>query len=117
MKGELRKELRVKPCPVVFVALSAGTKALYVQGFSGTRIFLYEWKHVVDAVHAKGGVSSVRFWHAGSVSNSVTDPQLLSNGGDVADFTPPRRLETNEIPQIVNDFRQRLRVFVDTLWQ
>ncbi|TQD96565.1 hypothetical protein C1H46_017815 [Malus baccata] len=33
--NELVEELRVKPCPVVFVAHSAGTKALYVQGFSG----------------------------------------------------------------------------------
>ncbi|XP_040367444.1 LOW QUALITY PROTEIN: 12-oxophytodienoate reductase 2 [Rosa chinensis] len=79
------------------------------------------WKPIVDAVHAKGGVFFCQIWHAGRVSNSgafsnkwsapisCTDkpltPQVLSDGVDVAEFTPPRQLRTDEIPQIVNDFR------------
>ncbi|XP_050219467.1 12-oxophytodienoate reductase 2-like [Mercurialis annua] len=78
------------------------------------------WKPIVDAVHAKGGIFFCQIWHVGRVSNSgfqpngqapisCTDksltPQLRANGIDVADFTPPRRLRTDEIPQIVNDFR------------
>ncbi|KAL6176649.1 hypothetical protein ACLB2K_053282 [Fragaria x ananassa] len=78
------------------------------------------WKPIVNAVHAKGGVFFCQIWHAGRVSNSVlqpngqapiscTDkpltPQVLSNGVDVAEYTPPRRLRTDEIPHIVNDFR------------
>ncbi|XP_068313619.1 12-oxophytodienoate reductase 2-like [Pyrus communis] len=89
-----------------------------------TREQVEAWKPVVDAVHTKGGVFFCQIWHAGRVSNSgfqpngqapisCTDkpltPQLLSNGVDVAEFTPPRRLETNEIPQIVNDFRLAAR--------
>ncbi|XP_062027416.1 12-oxophytodienoate reductase 1-like isoform X1 [Rosa rugosa] len=82
------------------------------------------WKPIVDAVHAKGGVFFCQIWHAGRVSNSVfqpngqapiscTDkpltPQVLSDGVDVAEFTPPRQLRTDEIPQIVNDFRLAAR--------
>ncbi|CAI0419882.1 unnamed protein product [Linum tenue] len=71
------------------------------------------WKPIVDAVHAKGGIFFCQIWHVGRVSNagqapiSCTDKPLIrrSNGGDVNRFTPPRRLRTEEIPQIVNDFR------------
>ncbi|KAK4570802.1 hypothetical protein RGQ29_029594 [Quercus rubra] len=76
------------------------------------------WKPIVDAVHAKGGVFFCQIWHVGMVSNqgfqpngqapiSSSDkpltPQIKANGIDVADFTPPRRLRIEEIPQIVND--------------
>ncbi|XP_052202707.1 putative 12-oxophytodienoate reductase 11 [Diospyros lotus] len=82
------------------------------------------WKPIVDAVHARGGTFFCQLWHVGRVSNqdfqpnhqapiSSTDksitPQLRSNGYDVAYFTPPRRLRTDEIPQIVNDFRLAAR--------
>ncbi|PQQ16097.1 12-oxophytodienoate reductase 2-like [Prunus yedoensis var. nudiflora] len=82
------------------------------------------WKPIVDAVHAKGGVFFCQIWHVGRVSNtgfqpngqapiSSSDkpltPQLRSNGIDVAEFTPPRRLRTDEIPKIVNDFRLAAR--------
>ncbi|KAJ0025865.1 hypothetical protein Pint_07482 [Pistacia integerrima] len=78
------------------------------------------WKPIVDAVHAKGGIFFCQIWHVGRVSNrgfqpngqapiSSTDkpltPQIPANGFGVAQFTPPRRLQTDEIPQIVNDFR------------
>ena len=39
-----------------------------------------------------------------STDKSIT-PQPQSNGYDAAYFSPPRRLRTDEIPQIVNDFR------------
>lgn len=82
------------------------------------------WKPIVDAVHAKGGIFFCQIWHAGRVSNtgfqpngqapiSCTDkpltPQLRSNGIDVAPFSPPRRLSTEEVPLIVNDFRVAAR--------
>ncbi|KAK6914542.1 NADH:flavin oxidoreductase/NADH oxidase, N-terminal [Dillenia turbinata] len=82
------------------------------------------WKPIVDAVHAKGGIFFCQIWHVGRVSNSgfqpngqapisSTDkaltPQIQSNGYNVAEFTPPRRLRTEEIPQIVNDFRVAAR--------
>ncbi|OIT04298.1 PREDICTED: 12-oxophytodienoate reductase 2-like [Nicotiana attenuata] len=82
------------------------------------------WKPIVNAVHAKGGVFFCQIWHVGRVSNrdfqpngqapiSCTDkpltPQIRANGVDVAQFTPPRRLTTDEIPRIVNDFRLAAR--------
>lgn len=82
------------------------------------------WKPIVDAVHAKGGIFFCQIWHVGRVSNhgfqpngqapiSSTDkeltPQIRSNGIDVAEFSPPRRLRTDEIPLVVNDFRLAAR--------
>lgn len=82
------------------------------------------WKPIVNTVHAKGGIFFCQIWHVGRVSNkdfqpngqdpiSSTDkpltPQIRANGVDVAQFTPPRRLTTDEIPQIVNDFRLAAR--------
>ncbi|XP_050219468.1 12-oxophytodienoate reductase 2-like [Mercurialis annua] len=69
------------------------------------------WKPIVDAVHAKGGIFFCQIWHVGRVSNSGFQPNwqapisCTDNGIDYADFTPPRRLRTDEIPQIVNDYR------------
>lgn len=49
----------------------------------------------------------------GQAPISCTDkqlaPQILTNGIDVVHFTPPRRLRTDEIPGIVNDFRLAAR--------
>ncbi|KAI3765583.1 hypothetical protein L2E82_15621 [Cichorium intybus] len=82
------------------------------------------WKPIVDAVHAKGGIFFCQIWHVGRVSNtgfqpngqapiSSSDkelfPQLRSNGIDVAKFSPPRKLSTEEIPLVVNDFRVAAR--------
>ncbi|XP_045816697.1 12-oxophytodienoate reductase 2-like isoform X3 [Trifolium pratense] len=82
------------------------------------------WKPIVDAVHAKGGTFFCQIWHVGRVSDSVYQPngqapisstdKLLSPqiGGDgvvISQFTPPRRLRTEEIPNIVNDFRLAAR--------
>ncbi|KAL0456332.1 UNVERIFIED_CONTAM: putative 12-oxophytodienoate reductase 11 [Sesamum latifolium] len=82
------------------------------------------WKPIVDAVHAKGAIFFCQIWHVGRVSSTVfqpngqapiscTDkglaPQVRNNGVDVVQFSPPRRLRTDEIPQIVNDFRLAAR--------
>jgi 12-oxophytodienoic acid reductase len=82
------------------------------------------WKPIVDAVHAKGGIFFCQIWHVGRVSNtgfqpngqdpvSSTDkalaPQLRRNGIDVAQYSPPRRLRTDEVPLIVEDFRLAAR--------
>ncbi|KZV37324.1 12-oxophytodienoate reductase 2-like [Dorcoceras hygrometricum] len=78
------------------------------------------WKPIVEAVHAKGAVFFCQIWHVGRVSNTgfqpngqspisstskELTPQLRANGVDMARFSPPRRLRTDEIPKIVNDFR------------
>ncbi|KAF4351666.1 hypothetical protein F8388_024499 [Cannabis sativa] len=60
-----------------------------------TKEHVEAWKPIVDAVHAKGGVFFCQIWHVGRVSN--------------AEFDPPRRLSTDEIVQVVNDFRLAAR--------
>ncbi|KAH6776635.1 12-oxophytodienoate reductase 1 [Perilla frutescens var. hirtella] len=82
------------------------------------------WKPIVDAVHAKGAIFFCQIAHVGRVSNtdfqpngeapiSSTDrgltPLILPDGAVAARFSPPRRLRTEEIPQIVKDFRLAAR--------
>ncbi|KAK7339593.1 hypothetical protein VNO77_20271 [Canavalia gladiata] len=82
------------------------------------------WKPIVNAVHAKGGVFFCQIWHVGRASNSVYQPngqapisstdkpikqQIRNNGIEEAQFTPPRRLRTDEIPHVINDFRLAAR--------
>ncbi|XP_020261973.1 putative 12-oxophytodienoate reductase 5 isoform X2 [Asparagus officinalis] len=77
------------------------------------------WKPIVKAVHDKGGIFFCQLWHVGRVSNysyqpngqapiSSTDrgiqPQT-QHDETIAEYSPPRRLRTDEIPQIVDDFR------------
>ncbi|KAK4413399.1 12-oxophytodienoate reductase 1 [Sesamum alatum] len=72
------------------------------------------WKPIAESVHDKGGVFFCQLWHAGRVSLqdlwpdgyypvSSTDKVLV--GAENLQFKPPRRLNTDEIPHIVNDFR------------
>nr|GMD11169.1 putative 12-oxophytodienoate reductase 11 [Ipomoea batatas] len=76
------------------------------------------WKPIVDAVHAKGGIFFCQIGHVGRVSNtdfqpngqapiSSTDKPLSPE--NQAQFTPPRRLRADEIPQVINDFRLAAR--------
>ncbi|XP_068658513.1 putative 12-oxophytodienoate reductase 11 [Aristolochia californica] len=80
------------------------------------------WKPIVKAVHDKGGVFFCQIWHVGRVSNtsfmpngeapiSCTDKPFGPHVrmGDGSEFSPPRRLRIDEIPQIVNDFRLAAR--------
>ncbi|KAK4721197.1 hypothetical protein R3W88_011430 [Solanum pinnatisectum] len=56
------------------------------------------WKPIVDSVHGKGGVFFCQFWHPGRLSDSIPD--------DGEYFMPtPKQLKANELPLIVNDFR------------
>ncbi|KAJ6877791.1 12-oxophytodienoate reductase 2-like isoform X1 [Populus alba x Populus x berolinensis] len=80
-----------------------------------TREQVEAWKPIVDAVHATGSMFFCQIWHAGRVSKSVFQPdgrapvsstdKPISSQRQGTEFTPPRRLRTDEIPQIVNDFR------------
>ena len=44
-----------------------------------------------------------------SCTDKPLTPQSQSNGFNVAQFSTPRRLTTEEIPQVVNDFRLAAR--------
>ncbi|KAJ0700051.1 putative 12-oxophytodienoate reductase [Helianthus annuus] len=82
------------------------------------------WKPIVDAVHAKGGIFFCQIWHVGRASNTGYQPNgqapisstekgimnsVEANGIDVPRFTPPRKLTTQEIPLVVDDFRVAAR--------
>ncbi|KAG5524910.1 hypothetical protein RHGRI_031553 [Rhododendron griersonianum] len=73
-------------------------------------------KATIDEINKKGQgyFSDVKcFQPNGQVPISSTDkeltPQIRANGIDVAEFSPPRRLRTDEIPLVVNDFRLAAR--------
>jgi len=82
------------------------------------------WRGVVDAVHAKGGLIFLQIWHVGRVAHSSFQPggalpvapsavPIAGNGmlamtadGKVVPYETPRALETGEVRQIVEAFRQ-----------
>ncbi len=81
------------------------------------------WREVTDAVHARGGKIVVQLWHTGRVShtsfhggNPPPAPSavranarvFVSNEGFI-ETSMPRALELDEIPRIVEDFRQSCR--------
>ncbi|KAM7280869.1 hypothetical protein ACFE04_008003 [Oxalis oulophora] len=76
------------------------------------------WKPIVEAVHAKGGIFFCQIWHTGRVSNTGFQPNgqapISSSDKKLTDldfeqYSPPRRLETYEIPLIVSHFRLAAR--------
>lgn len=84
------------------------------------------WKRVVDAVHARGGRIALQLWHVGRVSHEMVQPDgqapvapsaLKGEGAQCFvefedgsagrhETSTPRALETDEIPGIVDDYRQ-----------
>ncbi|KPC33201.1 NADHflavin oxidoreductase/NADH oxidase family protein [Pseudomonas syringae pv. cilantro] len=78
------------------------------------------WRKVTDAVHAKGGRIFVQLWHVGRVSHVDLQPDGAAPvapsairaqtktfvNNSFADVSEPRALELEELPGIVNDFRQ-----------
>lgn len=79
------------------------------------------WKLVTDAVHARGGKIVLQLWHVGRVSHSALQPNgeapvsstdvisesmsFIDDTWTRAKNTAPRKLETDEIPGIVEEFR------------
>nr|AEO13840.1 12-oxophytodienoate reductase 3 [Gladiolus hybrid cultivar] len=81
------------------------------------------WKKVVDAVHAKGSIIFCQLWHVGRASHQVYQPsgsspisstekpisgrwKILMPDGTYGSYPRPRRLSTEEIPEIVEHYRQ-----------
>ncbi|SDI25175.1 alkene reductase [Propionivibrio dicarboxylicus] len=77
------------------------------------------WKRVTEAVHAAGGRIFLQLWHVGRVSHPdfldgalPVAPSALAPEGHVSLLRPkrpyvvPRALETEEIPAIVEAYRQ-----------
>ncbi|WP_159732188.1 alkene reductase [Sphingobacterium sp. 18053] len=77
------------------------------------------WKKIVEAVHNAGGKMVLQLWHVGRVSDPIYHngdlpiaPSAIALSGNVNVLRPerpyvtPRALLTEEIPQIVEQFRK-----------
>jgi N-ethylmaleimide reductase len=82
------------------------------------------WRGVVDAVHAKGGLIFLQLWHVGRVSHSSHQPGgalpvapsavpisaegmlAMTADGRMVPYETPRALETGEIGDVIDAFRQ-----------
>lgn len=78
------------------------------------------WKPIVDAVRRKGAIFVCQIWHVGRVSTnelqpngdapiSSTDKQISPDAKSGTAYSKPRRLRTDEVPGIVDDFRRAAR--------
>ncbi|MFC3689098.1 alkene reductase [Aquipuribacter hungaricus] len=77
------------------------------------------WRTVTDAVHAAGGRIVAQLWHVGRISHSsfhadglpvsstdtAADAKSFTEDGYVPTSTP-RRLRTDEMPRVVEDYRR-----------
>ncbi|MBY6115542.1 alkene reductase [Mameliella alba] len=79
------------------------------------------WKKVTDAVHAEGGKIVIQLWHVGRVSHvslqedgkAPVAPSAIHaegvptfDGTQMVEVSPPRALELDELPRIVEAYRQ-----------
>jgi len=81
------------------------------------------WKKVTDAVHARGGKIVLQLWHVGRISHTSLLPEgevpvapsaLRANAKTFTaegfeDVSEPRALRLDEIPGLIQDFRQAAR--------
>jgi len=81
------------------------------------------WKPIVEAVHAAGGKIVTQLWHVGRVSHTSLQeggqppvaPSAIQAGDQVFTLEGPQRpsmpraLETDEIPGIIEDYRNAAR--------
>jgi 2,4-dienoyl-CoA reductase-like NADH-dependent reductase (Old Yellow Enzyme family) len=77
------------------------------------------WKRITDAVHEAGGRILLQLWHVGRISHpfyldgaSPVAPSAIAADGHISLLRPkqsyptPRALERNEIPSVIEEFRQ-----------
>jgi N-ethylmaleimide reductase len=78
------------------------------------------WRLVTDAVHQQGGRIFLQLWHCGRISHPAMQPNqelpvapsAIAPSGQASTysgsqpFVTPRALETDEIPEVVEQFRQ-----------
>lgn len=85
-----------------------------------TQSHIDAWKPVTEAVHSAGGRIFLQLWHVGRISHTSLLPegtvpvapsairanaQTFNQDGFV-DVSEPRALATDEIPQLIEDYRQ-----------
>jgi len=77
------------------------------------------WKHVTDAVHARGAKMFMQFMHCGRIAHplnrQIPDPpvapsavrpagQMWTDQQQLQDYPTPRALETAELPALIEEF-------------
>ncbi len=91
-----------------------------------TREQIEGWRKVTDAVHAAGGRIFVQLWHCGRISHPdfhagepPVAPSAIRPAGQaftlegMKDFVTPRALDTDEIPDIVDQYRHAAACAMD----
>ncbi len=90
------------------------------------------WRRVTDAVHAAGGTIVTQLWHVGRISHASLQPQggapvapsairavaktyiVDDNGrGGFVDTSEPRALALDELPGIIEDYRNATRAALE----
>ncbi len=112
-------------CSAALIITEASQISPQGKGYTGTPgIYsneqIHGWKAVCDAVHAQGSRIFIQLWHVGRISHSRLQPgnalpvapsaiaatgQVFTDQG-LLDFETPRALETEEIPGIIEQYRQ-----------
>ncbi|KAG2171911.1 hypothetical protein INT43_001387 [Umbelopsis isabellina] len=66
------------------------------------------WKKITDAVHVKGGIIYLQLWHLGRADGvpNVSASAIALPTAEGKEPNVPRALETSEIPQIVDQYKQ-----------
>jgi len=83
------------------------------------------WRRCTDAVHAEGGRILVQLWHVGRISHVALQPDggapvapsavpaqgrtYVDDASGLVPTSPPRALEADEIPGVVDEFRHAAR--------
>ena len=81
------------------------------------------WKPITQAVHAQGGKIVIQLWHVGRISHTSLQPGGQSpvsstarasgsktyNATGFVDCSTPRALRTDEMPRLVQEYRQAAR--------
>ena len=85
------------------------------------------WRPITAAVHAKGGKLMMQLWHVGRISHDSLQPEGRQPVSSTArranaktftakgfeDVSTPRALRLDELPGIIDDFRQAARAAMD----
>ena len=85
----------------------------------------HRWAEIADAVHAEGGLMFMQLWHVGRMAHpEISGLESVAPSAVAADMTThtpsgkqplpvPRALAADEIPAIIQDFRNAARRAVD----